>query len=293
MKEKIEELSQNLRDILRNKEGGLELRAGSSDRVSLFKNGIKPHTLNFDELITLGSELGKNLSFAKRGCFTTFDHSLFWSWTAAILLDFIPGTEPDIVRQDSDLSSLLSTSMCSALRVINVSPSLNCPELNGNITAHLGFPLIETLSRKTLNEYLTPEGIVIKPFPSNKGTDYKEGRRCSSMADALSFAITIQKNPLLQIKLKQLIDDLEIFAKNEDSGIDFLNILRNEALHAARTASTIGGVLLTIGLLLCLGLVEDRYDELHRKISSKILFGKNGHLSGWAYQYNSLSSLSF
>ncbi|MBX8475416.1 hypothetical protein K5D38_11545 [Pseudomonas cichorii] len=295
MKEKIEELSKNLRDILRNNAGGFQLPTGW-DQTLLFNNGIEPHILGFDELITLGSEIGKNLFLANRGSFTTPDHYLFWSWTGAILLDFIPDFEPHLIYSDSDLSSLLSTSLCAALDQVAFSVHLYQKDQKENIMAHMGFPLIEALSRKTLHEYMNQDGKVTQPFtikknPPKEDRLYKKKSNCSSMSDALSFAIVNQKNPLLQNKLQQLIDELKIFAKEQESGIDFLYTLRNEALHAGRTASTIGGALLTIGLLLCLGLIEDRYDELRRKISEKVLIAQRGFPMGWTHLYASWSKL--
>ncbi len=295
MKEQIEKLSKNLRDILRNNAGGFQLQTGW-DQTLLCNNGIEPHILDFDELITLGSEIGKNLSFAKRGSFITSDHYLFWSWSAAILLDYLPDIEQNLIHKDSDLSSLLSTSLCASLDQLKFSDYLPPNNHKGNIMAHLAFPLIEALSRRVLNEYLNQDGKVIQSFtikmnPPNKNKTYDKNSRCNSMADALSFAATNLNNPLLKIKTQQLIDDLKIFANEQESGIDFLKTLRNEAVHAAKTASTTGGALLTIGLLLCLGLIEDRYDELRRKISEKLLIAKRGFPMGWTAVYASICRL--
>ena len=270
--QKIETLCSDWRASIKSGDGFLLNNLITKHELN--QNGIEPHLLDFTNLAITGSEIGKNLLFAKDSCYIGQDHYLFWTWTASLLLDSHPCKTPNPITNDRDikflLESCISTLLAHPTHILNNLSTIPQTVLLNNSSDmgfYLCFPLLESLSRLSSSEHLSRDGKVIKRFTIPKSRHKKEntygiGSKCSRLQDALYLAVDGIPNPTLKIKTQQLIDSLENFSDNDNNGYEYLFDLRNSALHAGISKGSITATLVTISILLALSLIEPQYNTL-------------------------------
>lgn len=299
----IEELCSNWRKSIQY---GDEIRFHNQEKKhELSQNGIEPHLLSFNELATLGSEIGKNILFAKDSSYIGTDHYLFWTWCSAIILDGLPSPIPNKLYNDPTLKSLFETCISSMLTTTPGfyeglalgKPSYTILSNSNQICSYIGFPLLESLSRFLAADYLTMDGEVIQPFTIPKTDkhpekEYKKGR-CNRLKDSLYLATTKITNDHLREKTASLIRSLDKFSDDNDNGYEYLYELRNSAMHAGVSQQALAGTLITIASLLALSLVEAQYDRLAQwsRINSKFKRHQQDLTNSWCSLYSKLYSI--
>jgi hypothetical protein len=257
MQDKIRLLSEQWNKATRS--GKNFVYNANADVFELHNNGIEPHLLNHQDLILFGVETTKKLLFGNLGSITTKDNYLFWSWMCTLLLDFHHAPPPHPIRDNIPLYQLLET--CAALALGENNHDIQQPRMHAGLAlSYLSFPLMESLSRTILSEYLSIDGVVLQEFKAIQKT-YKVNDRCSSLQHALHFAIEQIKNDELKIGLASIVENLEQFSEDNYTGYKYLFNLRNSALHAGKSPPTIGAYCFSISLLLALALIEKNYSE--------------------------------
>ncbi len=300
----IEELCSNWRKSIQY---GDEIRFHNQEKPhELNQNGIEPHLLSFEELATMGSEVGKNILFAKGSSYIGTDHSLFWVWCTAIIVDRLPCPPPNKFYNDSTLKSLFETCISSMLATTPGffeglalgKPNYTLLNNSYQICSYLGFPLLESLSRLLASDYLTMDGETIEPFTIPKTDkypekEYRKGSRCNRLKDSLYLAATKITNDHLREKTVSLIVSLDKFADANDNGYEYLYELRNSAMHAGVSQHALAGTIITIASLLALSLVEAQYENLAQlsRLNSRFLKNQKDLTNSWISLYSQLYSI--
>lgn len=305
--QKIRELCESWCQAAQQPGGGVAI-GGQSEQYRLLRNGVQFHELCFDQLVASVDGLTKVLLLPGLNTIVDQDHFWLWSWCAEVVLF----RETDFFKQDEyELRKLFETCIRSSL-VHCRKPTTNHEEWQRQneieqqiphhsryflqesslVLAYLAFPLLEAVSKKTCNQFVTMDGGVITRFEvTNKvgGTrEYDSNgkwnqKQCSSLRDLL-FLIY---NEVADTKLKSALDEFREHISTLDGSEDPFDIIykwRNQSLHGSTSFQTIGGTLLNLVLLIIVHQLSDQYDVLRGKVLEHCRReAQHGHRSHWSF----------
>ncbi|MCU1722450.1 hypothetical protein [Pseudomonas sp. 5P_5.1_Bac1] len=256
-----------------------------TEALELHNNGIEPHLLTTDQLITYGVESGKKLLFGNMGAYISQDNQLFWRYCSSLLLDFHHAKPPHPIRENSDLFRLFQACMANMLTERGNPLPLTAQSFLADraepmlCASYLFYPLIESLSRVILKDYMQPNGDITRAFqvgpvayaPPDQG---KGKTKCSNLKHSLAFAVEQIENPKLKAGVTELLDSLKRFTTN-NGGIDLLFSMRNDALHSGASLAPIAGFSATLSCLLGIEIAKNNIDAYRKRICPIPLFGIN------------------
>lgn len=262
-------------------EGGISI-GGASEQFRLHRNSVRCHDLSYDELREAVVGLTEILLLPGMNTVIDLDHSLLWCWLGELLVGRDGPLSPSAERE---ISRLAEVALRAALA--NVRPPTeqafeearaafelldnNSGQLLQNAHAvlpYVAFPLLEAVCRRACSTYLDLRGIVLQPFPQRNRRLYDVGRRCSSVADALSLLVDTVAAPQLASDLREMLEHIATFGSSGDyefppDGYAVLFEWRNSSLHGEASLTTIGGTVLSLALLIALDALRADYPQ-HR-----------------------------
>jgi len=254
---------------------------GDSEQFRLLANDIYFHDLDSKDLQDACVGLTSVLLLKGMNTFIVEDHYYFWAWVAQVML--YRGTEY-FDDNEADIRELFSTCISASLaRIGNSKGDDGIIDINGRelvlkgnlILAHLSFPLLEAILKKTCQYYVDYSGKVLNDFQINKEgqviqyvTHGKGKKSVSSLGDLL----TLLYNNASQ-NLRDRLDSIRSHISEIDDSIDPFYVIyrwRNHSLHGQQSYPTIGGTVLNIAIAIALDEIGEKYDKMRGAIWKKV-----------------------
>jgi len=305
--QKIRELCDNWCAAVQQPDGSIAI-GGQSEQYRLLRNGLQFHELGFEQLIAAIDGLTKVLLLPGLNTFVDQDHFGLWSWCSEVILyretNFFD-------HEEHELRKLFETCIRSSLANCK-KPTPNREEWEKQaelerqiphharyflqesslVLAYLTFPLLESVSKKICNEYVSMDGSVIAKFdvPNKVGgtRSYDPNGRwnqqqCSSLRDLLFLIYNNIAGNDLKIALNEFRNKIATLNNTEDP-FDVIYKWRNQSLHGTTSFQTIGGTLLNLVLLIVIHQLSDRYDSLKNNVFEHCRWeAQHGHKSPWSF----------
>jgi len=287
--------------------GGIAI-GGQSEQYRLLRNNIQFHDLDFEQLVAAISGLTKVLLLPGLNTIVDQDHFGLWSWCSEVVLfretNFFEHNEHEI-RKLFETCSRASLAHCRK-PILNHEEWRKQTEIEQQLPHHakyflqessltlayLGFPLLESISKKICQPYVGMDGVVKTPFqvPSKTGgtREYDPNgkwnqKQCSSLRDLLFLIYSHLADNHLKAALTEFRAHISSLDNSEDP-FDIVYKWRNQSLHGTTSFQTIGGTLLNLSLIMCLHQLEDRYDELKNKVLDQCRWNaQHQHKSPWSF----------
>ena len=305
--DEIRTLCDNWCNAARKPEGGFAI-SGETEKYRLLANGVHFHELDFDELMASITGLSKVLLLPGLNTVVVQDHFALWSWSAEILLSRHTNF---FTHEEHEVRSLFETCVRASLANCRKPPSgkeewerqnkiqEQLPHharyflLNSALVlAYLGFPLLESITKRICSNFVQMDGTVIAPFQVlNKIGNVKEydpnGRfnqkQCANLRDLLFLLYDQIADP----DLKRLLSEFRQHISSLDSTEDPFDIIykwRNQSLHGTTNFQTIGGTLLNLTSLICIYQLRDNYSDLRVKVLEQCRWeSQHEHKSPWSF----------
>jgi hypothetical protein len=302
--DEIKELCNNWCQAVQRTEGGLVI-GGQSEQYRLLRNGIQFHDLDFEQLVAAIDGLTKVLLLPGLNTVVDQDHFGLWSWCSEVILF----RETNFFNNDErEVRKLFETCVRASL-VHCRKPTPNHKEWQKQVEleqqlphharyflqessltlAYLGFPLLESVSKKICCSYVGMDGQVIAPFnvPNKTGGvkkyDPMHQKQCSSLRDLLFLIYNNLAEEQLKKALTEFRDHISTLDNSEDP-FDIVYKWRNQSLHGTTSFQTIGGTLLNLTMLMIVHQLAEQYQGLKTQVIEHCRWeARHEHKSPWSF----------
>lgn len=261
-------------------------------KLRLIRNGIVFHELDLKDLQTCCIGLSNVLLSKKLGAMYSYDHYLFWAWTAEVLTYSHPRApffEYDMAGIKELFVNTVRVGLPFPVKITYNNNTTDPTQLFYNlglIQTYLSLPLLEALignlcmkagyidiNGKVLIDFSVPgnkarRNYVVKKKIESSNNEWKSDR-CSNIRDLLYLFNEKVADQDLSEKLKEFCEYLSTIAYPQHI-YDLIGQWRNKALHGTKVRATIGGVILNLFILVALNLVKDDYEYLKNMVLNKV-----------------------
>jgi hypothetical protein len=288
--------------------GGIAL-GQQSESFRLHRNGVRFHDLEYDDLRAACVGLTELLLLPGLNTIIDLDHKLLWSWCAELLLGRGAPYGHDVDREIAQLAALtircaLSGTIAHTREAFDQSGEAR-RLLDGSSREFLGrahealpylaFPFLEAVSRRACGTFVDLHGTVLQPFQRRSGVTYSPGQRCSNVGDLLALLVTTVATADLRSDLTDVLSHIASLVPGQPGqaspdGYEVVFDWRNSSLHGETSLTTIGGTILSLGLLIALDGLRNDYTQLRasaggraqREVSTASALGR-WDPSPWSY----------
>jgi hypothetical protein len=243
-------------------------------------NAIVIHELEHDELRAVGVAIMRMIS-PPHGAVITEDALLYWGWVTDLLFDLENRVFGDAFFELHEMwSATASVALLSALppnpRAIPIQFQ-RLFRVHYTLFALSTFPLIESMAKRSLPDYVDMDGTVRRAFPVPYRRDGKLeiGKQCNRVRDLL-FLLSEVGDEGLRADLGAVRAHLGQNVPNLD-GFQLIDKWRNSALHGETRYASIAGGLFTVATLIALSLMRDDFDERRQRTRERAHIGPHLH----------------
>lgn len=276
-------------------DGAIGINPDAESGMRLVEDGVSFPDLPLNSLCAALAASVQTLTPAKNVLYTHWDHVVMWSWCAQIIAHNdteyfsmeemnlkqlvqalvhavkahrVPANIPR--REDFDYS-IEGVSEFSRLR----NEALACVALpstveqflsfNSLIVSYLSFPLLEGILKKACVEYVDFDGEVKKEFrisPSERS--YSVGKKISNVGVLLFLYFELAAGDFEKKYLTFIVDHLKTFGY-ERHPFWMIFDWRNQSLHGQQDHITVGGILLSMSLLIAVASLGERFEGIRER----------------------------
>ena len=248
---------------------------------------IKFHELNLNDFTDAIVVFTKALYFGKSHVLVQDEHLLMWTWganlvTATVLEGSFVGKEIDYEKR-----RLFETFVRSFIPLPNFGSPSN--ELEANLEnflrnrsvlqGYLGFPFLERILKEKCGKFVDLNGNVIQDFVVNRSNGKKPRpyivndpykNKISSIEDLLYFYLENIVSQEIKLKIEDILEHLlpsfdYPHKEKLQHGAQIIYSWRNSSLHGAENLQTIGGILLSIILLIEIDSIKEEFEIVHKE----------------------------
>lgn len=284
-------------------DGSTAINPQNEGGMRLLANGAIFPDFSLESLCAALAASPKTISPAHNISYIHSDHVAMWAWCAQI----IAHNDTEYFRaEESNLKLLVQIIAHTAKAAKNPSsspPRDNYPmtlegsmefaeahwtalkqvalpstveqflHFRSEITSYLSFPLLEGILKKRCSEFVEYDGLVKKEFTIPRGKrPYVPGSKINSLAVLLFLYFHEVANEFEKKYFPIATNHLQTFIP-EKHAFWMIYEWRNESLHGQSDHTGVGGVLLSISLLIAIASLGDRFVELRER--RKILIAHN------------------
>jgi hypothetical protein len=291
---KISDLANQFVESVKLKGGKVALNPGEDEDMRLLVNGVDFTKLSLGELCTSLATSSLTVSPVKNISYTHADHIYMWSWCAQIIAhdtEYFSMEEMNLKelvraivhaakahkhhanhpkRENYDVSfegaEAFAKDRWEAMEKVALPSTVEqYLSFQSHIVSYLSFPLLEGVLKKRCSEYIGFDGEVKKEFSiSSIKKPFGKEKMVSNLGVLLFLYFELVASEFEKKHFSLVIDHLKGFSP-EKHPFWMIFDWRNQALHGQRDHQTVGGVLLSMSLLIAIASLGDRFDALRDK----------------------------
>lgn len=292
---KIFELANKFVESVKLAGDRVALNPGDDEDMRLISNGVDFTKLSLADLCASLVSSAQTVSPVKSISYTHADHIFVWSWCAQVIAhhdnEYFSMEEMNLReliqaivhavkahghrvehpnRNDYDFSMEgvieFAEARNAAMEKVALPSTIDqYLQVKSHVVSYLSFPLLEGVLKKRCSEYVGLDGEVRKEFSISPVKDpIRQGKQVSSLAVLLFLYFELVANEFEKKYFSLIVDHLKTFS-TEKHPFWMIFDWRNQLLHGQRDHFVVGGVLLSMSLLIAIASLGDRFEDIRVK----------------------------